>query len=126
MAEVVLQVRGMGCAACVPRVQRAIAAVEGVLQCEVNFATERATVRVVELRVLPRVLEAVVAAGYAAEPATRHAEVTATGFPWSRSLIVGGVGSTLLMIGGVPMMTGLPMPPLVPPTGSTTPTSSWP
>ncbi|NJK35173.1 MAG: copper-translocating P-type ATPase, partial [Oscillatoriales cyanobacterium SM2_2_1] len=31
-----------------------------------------------------------------------------------RSLIVGGVGSTLLMIGGVPMMTGLPMPPWFP------------
>ncbi len=39
------QVRGMTCAACVGRVERAIAKIPDVLQASVNLATERATVR---------------------------------------------------------------------------------
>ena len=44
MACVVLPVRGMHCAACVGKVERALAGVPGVEQASVNLATERATV----------------------------------------------------------------------------------
>ncbi len=39
---------GMTCASCVSRVEKAIAAVPGVLSASVNLATERATIRVVD------------------------------------------------------------------------------
>ncbi|MEM1271751.1 MAG: cation transporter, partial [Bacteroidota bacterium] len=42
---VTLSVTGMTCAACVRRVERAVAAVPGVAEAQVNLATERATVR---------------------------------------------------------------------------------
>ncbi|MCZ4108203.1 heavy metal translocating P-type ATPase [Brevundimonas diminuta] len=43
--EVVYPVREMTCASCVGRVEKALAAVPGVLSASVNLATERATVR---------------------------------------------------------------------------------
>ena len=43
--EGVYPVRGMTCASCVGRVEKALAAVSGVLSASVNLATERATVR---------------------------------------------------------------------------------
>src|SRR3954447_23501366 len=42
--EIVLPVRGMTCASCVRRVERAIAKVPGVQSVAVNLATERATI----------------------------------------------------------------------------------
>ncbi len=39
-----LSIQGMSCAACVRRVQQALSRVDGVLEAEVNFASERATV----------------------------------------------------------------------------------
>lgn len=44
LEKVSLSIQGMSCAACVRRVQEALSRVEGVLQAEVNFATERASV----------------------------------------------------------------------------------
>ncbi|MBX3607896.1 MAG: copper-translocating P-type ATPase [Piscinibacter sp.] len=43
--EVELRIEGMTCASCVGRVERALRGVPGVLQAEVNLATERAHVR---------------------------------------------------------------------------------
>src|SRR5690554_3471653 len=40
-----LSVEGMTCASCVSRVERALGKVEGVVEANVNLATERATVR---------------------------------------------------------------------------------
>ena len=42
--KVVLSVRGMSCASCVNRVQKALNDVPGVMEAAVNFATEKATV----------------------------------------------------------------------------------
>ena len=44
MEKVTLPVAGMSCAACVNRVQKALSQVAGVIQADVNFATEKATV----------------------------------------------------------------------------------
>jgi len=68
--ELELKIDGMTCASCVGRVERALAAVPGVLSAEVNLASERARVRLLEGG--PDGLDlvrAVAAAGYAAAPA---------------------------------------------------------
>lgn len=70
-------VRGMHCAACVGKVERALRAVPGVADAAVNLATERATVELdPALAAFPALRRAVEAAGYelaepppAAEPA---------------------------------------------------------
>ena len=64
-SEATLGVRGMTCAACVRRVERALGKVEGVAGADVNLATERATVRYVPDAVELADLEAAVrGAGY--------------------------------------------------------------
>jgi len=61
-----LAVEGMSCASCVGRVERALAAVPGVLEASVNLATERARVRgVADAGAL---LAAIEKAGYAGRP----------------------------------------------------------
>lgn len=62
-----LTVKGMTCASCVARIERALKAVPGVADASVNLATERATVTVVAGAVEVSFLEAAVhAAGYEA------------------------------------------------------------
>jgi Cu+-exporting ATPase len=63
--EVIFEVRGMTCASCVGRVERALTKVPGVLEANVNLANERATVECLAGEVEPRELEkAVEGAGY--------------------------------------------------------------
>jgi Cu+-exporting ATPase len=60
-----LPVRGMHCAACVGKVERALRSVPGVAEASVNLATERATVAApADPATLPRLRAAVEAAGY--------------------------------------------------------------
>jgi Cu+-exporting ATPase len=63
-----LRIDGMTCASCVGRVERALRSVPGVLGADVNLATERANVRVLEGGVdTAALVAAVAAAGYSAE-----------------------------------------------------------
>jgi Cu+-exporting ATPase len=75
--RVTAPVRGMHCAACVGKVERALAGVEGVAEASVNLATERATVTFdPALTDFSRLQHAVTAAGYdlaAPLPAEGHA-----------------------------------------------------
>ena len=65
----VLAVSGMTCAACVRHVERALAEVPGVATARVNFATREAHVRYeTTAGTLDRLVEAVRAAGYDAQP----------------------------------------------------------
>jgi P-type Cu+ transporter len=66
-------VAGMTCASCVGRVEKAIAAVPGVVSASVNLATERATVKVVGGTPLPAIEAAIRRAGY--EPHRREGAV---------------------------------------------------
>ncbi len=62
-----LAVEGMSCASCVGRIEKALAAVPGVLEAHVNLATEKAQVRHVAGMVDAKALETAVSdAGYAA------------------------------------------------------------
>ena len=66
---VTLDVSGMSCASCTGRVERALAAVPGVLGAQANFATGRATVTVLAGTATPASLaEVATEAGYAAQP----------------------------------------------------------
>jgi Cu+-exporting ATPase len=63
--KVTLPVQGMSCASCVNRVQTALSHVPGVIQADVNFATEKATVAYVSGQVTVKDLsKAVEAVGY--------------------------------------------------------------
>ncbi len=71
-APVDVPVRGMHCASCVGRVEKAISAVPGVGAVAVNLATEQATVSFVGPADLEGVIEAINKAGYAAVLTTAH------------------------------------------------------
>jgi Cu+-exporting ATPase len=73
-ASVTLNVAEMSCASCVGRVDRALAAVPGVIEVNVNLASETATVTYADGAVTPDVLaKAATDAGYPAEIAGRAA-----------------------------------------------------
>jgi Cu+-exporting ATPase len=69
-AELQLAVRGMTCASCVARVEKALKKVPGVEDASVNLATEQATVHGAALDA-NAILAAVAQAGYEAEPVRR-------------------------------------------------------
>jgi len=68
-AALELGIGGMTCANCSNRVERALRATPGVVEANVNLATERATVRYFPATVSPEaLLQAVMDAGYTAQP----------------------------------------------------------
>ena len=111
-APVLLAVRGMTCAACVNRVERALRKVPGVSQAQVNFATETASVVLAPASpgapppAVARLVSAIEAAGY-------HAQVQEADHPladehaswWSvwGAVCLGALASIPLML---PMLWG--------------------
>ena len=76
-ARVTLNVSSMSCASCVGRVDKALAAVPGVLSVSVNLAAETATVEYLEGTVtIAQLKEASAAIGYPAEVAEADASLT--------------------------------------------------
>jgi P-type Cu+ transporter len=114
MAErVTLPVRGMHCAACVAKVEGALARVPGVDTAAVNLATEQATVAYDPVRVDVGALQAAVAGvGYelAAAPVERGSEAedreraarAREQAQLRRRVLVGVVLSTPLLVGAMP------------------------
>ncbi|RJQ48325.1 MAG: copper-translocating P-type ATPase, partial [Nitrospiraceae bacterium] len=51
VSRVSIPIKGMTCASCVQKVQKALAALDGVLSAEVNFATEKASVEYIPAQV---------------------------------------------------------------------------
>jgi Cu+-exporting ATPase len=110
-----LQITGMSCAACARSVERTIQRLEGVNHCTVNFATEHATITYDPHQTdLPAIQQAVLKAGYGATVPLELAAPEAS-VPDNRQqrlcwqVIVGSIASFLLVLGGLPMMTGLPI-----------------
>ena len=68
-----LQVQEMTCASCVGRVERVLKKQPGVLDAQVNLATERAVVQVLAGTDVARLVAAVRKAGYPAQPAQAQA-----------------------------------------------------
>ncbi|MEO0969174.1 MAG: heavy metal translocating P-type ATPase, partial [Cyanobacteria bacterium J06639_18] len=114
-----LKIRGMSCASCSSTIEQAINSVPGVRECTVSFGAEQATVKYNPQKTnLKQIQDAVDAAGYQAYPleeqemmvgeddkekAVRKAEERNL----IRKLVVGSIISIVLIVGGLPMMTGL-------------------
>ena len=117
-----LKLRGMSCASCASAIEEAIRSVPGVEACNVNFGTEQATVKYNPQKTnLDIIKKAVDGAGYVAQPMqsedlfsidddTEQREKLAETQKLIRKVGFGGIVSTILLIGSLPMMTGLSLP----------------
>lgn len=120
METVNLRLKGMGCASCATRIEEAINGVPGVSECSVNFGAEQARVKYNPKKAdLEQIQQAVSDAGYGAQPmeelgmgeddVERNARETEQR-ELRQKVIVGGIISAILVIGSLPMMTGVHMP----------------
>jgi P-type Cu+ transporter len=114
MASLHLRLKGMGCASCATTIETAINNTPGVINCNVNFAAEQATVNYNRKKTnLELIQEAVANAGYEALPLenfnidTAEKEQEKEEKLLLNKVIFGGVVSVILVLGGLPMMTGL-------------------
>ncbi|WP_017655386.1 heavy metal translocating P-type ATPase [Fortiea contorta] len=122
MENTTLKLRGMSCASCASSIEDAINSVTGVDECIVNFGAEQATVKYDPRRTdLEAIQEAVDAAGYSAYPLQEQNLMAGEddaekkhrlreSRDLMRKVTVGGIISTVLVIGSLPMMTGLHLP----------------
>ena len=121
MDTLTLKLRGMSCASCANNVEKAIRSVPGVIDCNVNFGAEQATINYDRKRTnLDKIQAAIDAAGYSSyslqeempageddlEKASRLAEQRQLNL----KVVVGGVISIILFLGSLPMMTGVNLP----------------
>jgi Cu+-exporting ATPase len=122
MDKATLKLQGMSCASCANGIEEAIRSVPGVSECSVNFGAEQATVTYDPKGTdLEAIQDAVDAAGYSAHPiqeqdlfaeeddAERRARLAQLR-DLKQKVWVGGILSTILVIGSLPMMTGLHLP----------------
>ncbi|MEH2290402.1 heavy metal translocating P-type ATPase [Nostoc sp.] len=121
MDTLTLKLRGMSCAACANNVEKAIRSVSGVIDCNVNFAAEQATIKYDRsLASLEKIQAAIAAAGYSSdslqeellfeEDDAEKANRQALQRQLFLKVAVGGVISIFLLLGSLPMMTGLNLP----------------
>lgn len=121
METITLKLRGMSCASCANWIERVVSALSGVELCNVNFGAEQATVtynpRAVDVK---KIQQAIADAGYSSqllkeenplvtddeERASRRKEEN----DLNHKVMIGGAISLFLVIGGLPMMTGLSLP----------------
>lgn len=120
METVNLKLTGMSCAGCANAIEKSLSGVPGVEECNVNFALSQATVRYQDGKAdRHRLVKAVSDAGYQAQPMdddssqdgdeerdARQAEEK----DLKQKVLVGAIASTILVVGSIPMMTGLDIP----------------
>ncbi|MEH2145741.1 heavy metal translocating P-type ATPase [Nostoc sp.] len=121
MDTLTLKLRGMSCAACANNIEKAIRSVPGVIDCNVNFGAEQAAINYNRsLANLEKIQAAIDAAGYSSyslqeemlseEDDAEIASRQALQRELSLKVVVGGVISIFLLLGSLPMMTGLNFP----------------
>ncbi|MBD1918413.1 MULTISPECIES: heavy metal translocating P-type ATPase [Cyanophyceae] len=121
MQNQLLKLRGMSCAACASNIEEAIRAVPGVEACSVNFGAEQAAVTYDPHQTnLTKIQGAVDEAGYRAQPLqddvlapeddAERREREAENRQLTRKAVFSLVIGSILVIGSLPMMTGLPIP----------------
>ncbi len=98
MARQRLRIKGMTCASCVNRVEKALGRVSGVRQATVNLATEQAEIELAEPVPLETLIEAVRLAGYEAEPATEARETSQEAQRAQRRLLISAAFSLPVLI----------------------------
>jgi P-type Cu+ transporter len=122
MDNMTLKLRGMSCASCARSVEEAISSVDGVSECIVNFGAELATVEYDPRKTnVTAIQEAVDASGYSAYPlqeqnsivqqddAEKRRQSRETN-ELTRKVVVASILSGIIVIGSIPMMTGLHVP----------------
>ena len=102
-----LQVGGMTCASCVSRVQRALSRVPGVLEAQVNLATERAHVRAVAGTEEAALGAAVARAGYRLLGAEEQQGEDPGAAREKRDLILAGLLTAPFLVGMLALPFGL-------------------
>ncbi|MHC5727148.1 MAG: cation transporter, partial [Nostoc sp.] len=121
MDTLTLKLRGMSCAACATNIEKAIRSVRGVIDCNVNFGVEQATIKYDRsLANLEKIQTAIASAGYSSDSLQKEilseeddAEIAsrqALQRKLSLKVVMGGVISIFLFLGSLPMMTGLNLP----------------
>ncbi|MEH2407859.1 heavy metal translocating P-type ATPase [Nostoc sp.] len=121
MDTLTLKLRGMSCAACATNIEKAIRSVSGVIDCNVNFGAEQATIKYDRsLASLEKIQTAIASAGYSSDSLAEEilseedddekANRQALQRKLSLKVVVGGVISIFLFLGSFPMMTGLNLP----------------
>lgn len=122
MDTATLKLRGMSCASCARNIEETIRNVPGVNDCSVNFGAEQATVQYNAQKTdIVTIQAAIEEAGYSAYSLQEQQMVTgeddaekAARKAKSRDLLikvgVGGAISTILIVGSLPMMTGIHLP----------------
>lgn len=120
MDNLTVKLQGMSCASCASSIEQAIKSVPGVMECNVNFGMEQASIQYDSQKTsLAKIQATVDAAGYKAFPlpeisqgeddteqATRQAESQVL----QRKLWTAGMISLLLFTGSIPAMTGWHLP----------------
>ncbi len=119
METLTLKLSGMSCAACAHSVEAAICSVPGVLQCNVNFGAEIATVRYEKWRTnLEKIQAAINDAGYSSysrsdevintvEEDAKSAAYLAKSRNLTRKLIFASIHSIQILLGSLPHMVGM-------------------
>lgn len=121
MEHATLKLQGMSCAACANTIETAIRSVVGVNDCHVNFGMEQASLDYDPHQTgLEQIQVAVEDAGYGAMPieddpltqdtAAEEHQRRIEQRQLRRKVVVGGIISAILVIGSLPMMTGLELP----------------
>jgi Cu+-exporting ATPase len=122
MNTTTLKLRGMSCAGCANSIESAIRGVPGVSESNVNFGIGQASVTYNPAQTdIAAIQAAVVAAGYSAEPIQEQDVLNgdddaerknrqAESRDLQRKVWTGGIISAILVIGSIPMMTGLSIP----------------
>lgn len=113
-----LQLQGMSCASCASKIEQVIQEVSGVIECNVNFALSQATVSYNPQQTnLKHIQEVVTQAGYNAFPEsdtlgedTQKKAQVAQQKELTNKVIFSSIISMLLILGGLPSMTGLNLP----------------
>ena len=121
MNTTTLKLRGMSCAACANNIETAVRSVPGVAACNVNFGAEQASVRYdPQITDIAMIQAAIDQAGYSAQPLqddglasdddAEQQERQAANRKLTQKVWVSGVISAILVIGSLPVMTGLHIP----------------
>ncbi|MFW7381123.1 MAG: heavy metal translocating P-type ATPase [Oligoflexus sp.] len=95
--EFSVRIKGMTCASCVSRIEKALKSVDGVLDVTVNLGAEAARLRLKDRSILPQVGAAIAQAGY--EPVSQEFELKIGDM--SCASCVGRVEKALLRVPGV-------------------------
>ncbi|MBW4602249.1 MAG: heavy metal translocating P-type ATPase [Calothrix sp. FI2-JRJ7] len=122
MENAALKLHGMSCASCARSVEEAISSVNGVSECIVNYGAELATVKYDPRKTnVTAIQKAVDEAGYSAYPlqeqnpvaqqdeAEKRRQSRETN-ELTRKVVVASILSGIIVIGSIPMMTGLHVP----------------